>query len=139
MFPVSILALIATPMTMFNARALASLATAAGNALSKRLTVILNALVKVLEEEKDDEILAVDEVLACVIWINRGSRRVEQVNATTSWLVRAFGPDEVFFSDLRFAGRKSDAPRSIFHHLRGVRARFISVPRGLGATTDLLV
>ena len=64
MFPVSILTLIATPMTMFNARALASLVTVAGNALSKRLTVILNALVKVLEEENDDELLVVDEARA---------------------------------------------------------------------------
>jgi hypothetical protein len=33
-------------MSVFNARALATLVTVAGNALSKRLTVILNALVK---------------------------------------------------------------------------------------------
>ena len=64
MFPVSILTLIATPMTMFNTRALASLVTVAGNALSKRLTVILNALVKVLGEENDDELLVVDEARA---------------------------------------------------------------------------
>ena len=51
-------------MTMFNARALASLVTVAGNALSKRLTVILNALVKVLGEENDDELLVVDEARA---------------------------------------------------------------------------
>jgi hypothetical protein len=37
-------------MTVFNARALGSLVTVAGNALSKRLTVILGALVKVLED-----------------------------------------------------------------------------------------
>ena len=47
--------LIATPMTVFNARALASLVTVAGNAPSKRLTVILSALIKVLEEEKDED------------------------------------------------------------------------------------
>jgi hypothetical protein len=37
-------------MTVFNARALGSLVTVAGNALSKRLTVILTAIVKVLED-----------------------------------------------------------------------------------------
>ncbi|KAI5983714.1 armadillo-type protein [Pisolithus albus] len=63
-FPVLIPTLISTPMTTFNARALASLVTVAGNALSKRLTVILNALVKVFEEENDEELLgAIDETL----------------------------------------------------------------------------
>jgi hypothetical protein len=37
-------------MTVFNARALGSLVTVAGNALSKRVTVILTAMVKVLED-----------------------------------------------------------------------------------------
>jgi hypothetical protein len=51
-------------MTVFNARALASLVTVAGNALSKRLDVILGALVKVLEDEKDEELRsAIDEAL----------------------------------------------------------------------------
>ncbi|KAE9398973.1 ARM repeat-containing protein [Gymnopus androsaceus JB14] len=57
-FPVLIPTLTATPMTVFNARALASLVTVAGNALSKRLTVILNSIVKVLEgrPEPDEEL-----------------------------------------------------------------------------------
>lgn len=42
-------------MTVFNARALASLVTVAGTALSKRLTVILNALVKISENSETDE------------------------------------------------------------------------------------
>jgi hypothetical protein len=46
-------------MTVFNARALAFLVTVAGNALSKRLTVILNAIVKVLVKETVDEALEV--------------------------------------------------------------------------------
>lgn len=51
-------------MTVFNARALGSLVTVAGNALSKRLTIILTALVKVIEDEKDEELRsAVDEAL----------------------------------------------------------------------------
>lgn len=67
-FPVLIPTLIATPMTVFNARALASLVTVAGNALSKRLTVILNALIKVLEEEEDEELLvALDETLRALL------------------------------------------------------------------------
>jgi hypothetical protein len=55
-FPVLIPTLIATPMTVFNARALASLVTIAGHALSKCLIVILGALVKVLEEDQEDEL-----------------------------------------------------------------------------------
>ncbi|CAL1711997.1 unnamed protein product [Somion occarium] len=50
-FPVLIPTLTASPMTVFNARALASLVTVAGSALSRRLTVILNALVKELEAQ----------------------------------------------------------------------------------------
>ena len=51
-------------MTVFNARALASLVTVAGNALSRRLTVILNALVKVSEEDNEEELAkAVEEAI----------------------------------------------------------------------------
>ncbi|KAK0212097.1 armadillo-type protein [Desarmillaria ectypa] len=61
-FPVLIPTLTAAPMTVFNAHALASLVTVAGNALSKRLTVITSAFVKVIEDETDEELLsAVDE------------------------------------------------------------------------------
>lgn len=42
-------------MTVFNARALASLVTVAGSALSRRLNVILNALVKELEGQSKSE------------------------------------------------------------------------------------
>lgn len=55
-FPILIPTLIATPMTAFNARALASLVTVAGNALSKRLTVILTALIRAVENETDEEL-----------------------------------------------------------------------------------
>lgn len=56
--------LTAIPMTAFNARALASLVTVAGNALSRRLNVILTALVQVSEESNDEELSsAVDEAL----------------------------------------------------------------------------
>ena len=44
MFPVLIPTLTAIPMSVFNARALASLVTVARNALSRRSTVILNSL-----------------------------------------------------------------------------------------------
>lgn len=51
-------------MTLFNIRALASLVSVAGNALSRRITVILNSLVKAREVEKDEEIKsAVDEAI----------------------------------------------------------------------------
>ena len=71
MFPVLIPTLIATPMTVFNARALASLVTVAGNALSKRLSVVLTALVKIMESTDDtmDEELrnAVDEAVQALL------------------------------------------------------------------------
>ena len=70
-FPVLIPTLTATPMTVFNARALASLVTVAGNALSKRLSVILTSLVNVLEtpKTKEDEELqsAVNEALSALL------------------------------------------------------------------------
>lgn len=63
-FPVLIPTLTAIPMTLFNARALASLVTVAGGALSRRLPVIMSALVRVVEEEQDEELLdAVDEAI----------------------------------------------------------------------------
>jgi len=67
-FPVLIPTLISTPMTVFNARALASLVTVAGNALSKRLTIILGALGKVLEEDHHGELQsAVDDALRALL------------------------------------------------------------------------
>jgi hypothetical protein len=58
-------------MTVFNARALASLVTVAGSALSKRLTVVLTALVKITESTDDftdDELRsAVDEAVEALL------------------------------------------------------------------------
>jgi hypothetical protein len=59
-------------MTAFNARALASLVTVAGNALSKRLTVVLTALVKVTESSTIDSVdeelqIAVDEATVALL------------------------------------------------------------------------
>jgi len=48
--------LLAKPITAFNARALASLVTVAGEALNKRLTNILEALVSSVETESDEEL-----------------------------------------------------------------------------------
>jgi uncharacterized protein YqgV (UPF0045/DUF77 family) len=64
-FPILIPTLTAIPMTTFNARALGSLVTVAGNALSKRLTVILTAFATVIEGGglQDDLKEAVDEAL----------------------------------------------------------------------------
>lgn len=55
-FPILIPTLISTPITAFNARALASLVTVAGNALSRRLSVILGALVQAIETEQHREL-----------------------------------------------------------------------------------
>ena len=56
MFPTLIPTLIASPMTLFNAHALGSLVTVAGNALSRKLTVIVGALVQELETTTDEEL-----------------------------------------------------------------------------------
>ena len=70
-FPVLIPTLTAVPMTVFNAHALASLVTVAGNALSKRLTVILAALAKMsesLRKSAEDELQeAIDEALKALM------------------------------------------------------------------------
>ncbi|GLB43526.1 putative ARM repeat-containing protein [Lyophyllum shimeji] len=63
-FPVLIPTLTALPMSLFNVRALASLVTVAGNALSRRLTVILSSIVKTWEDDKDEELQsALDETI----------------------------------------------------------------------------
>ncbi|KAF7309756.1 TOG domain-containing protein [Mycena indigotica] len=67
-FPVLIPTLTATPMTAFNARALATLVTVAGTALSRRLTTIMTALVRVLEDTQDEELQgAVDEAVRALL------------------------------------------------------------------------
>ena len=67
-FPVLIPTLVASPMTLFNARALATLVTVAGSALRTRLTVILTALVKELESKPDDELEeAIKEALEALL------------------------------------------------------------------------
>lgn len=55
-------------MSVFNARALASLVTVAGNALSKRLTQVLGALVNFTEAKNDEELEeALDEAIRALL------------------------------------------------------------------------
>lgn len=55
-------------MTLFNARALESLVSVAGNALSRRLNIIVGALVQELETTKDEELGgAVNETLETLL------------------------------------------------------------------------
>lgn len=55
-------------MSLFNAHALGSLVTMAGNALSRRLTVIVGALVQELETTTDEELReAVKETLETLL------------------------------------------------------------------------
>jgi HEAT repeat protein len=54
-FPVVLPALIGGKLSAFNARALGSLVSVAGSALSKRLTSILQALIKSIESGEDDD------------------------------------------------------------------------------------
>lgn len=55
-FPILIPTLIAQPISAFNAQALASLVTVAGDALNRRLSQILDALQKSAETEKDESV-----------------------------------------------------------------------------------
>lgn len=63
-FPAVLTTLIAIPMSVFNARALASLITVADEALSRRVSLIITALVKVREGDPEEDLkIAVDEAL----------------------------------------------------------------------------
>jgi len=55
-------------MTLFNAHALGSLVTMAGNALSRKLTVVVGALVHELETTTDEELRdAINETLETLL------------------------------------------------------------------------
>lgn len=55
-------------MTIFNAHAIASLVTVAGNALSRRLSQVLGSLVVFMEQDNDDELSeALDEALRALL------------------------------------------------------------------------
>ena len=98
-------------MSAFNARALASLVTVAGNALSKRLTVILSALVKVLEEEKDEELVAaLDEALRALLASIEDPEGLNTLMLLLlGWCARIrFFP--CVFSDLKMHRTKNDSP-----------------------------
>jgi len=67
-FPILVPTLITSPMTLFNAHALGSLVTMAGNALSRKLTVVVGALVQELETTTDEELGdAVNETLETLL------------------------------------------------------------------------
>lgn len=67
-FPILIPTLIARPMTLFNAHALGFLVTVAGNALSRRLNVIVEALVQEMETTTDEELgSAIKEALEALL------------------------------------------------------------------------
>ncbi|KAK4705757.1 hypothetical protein P7C70_g456, partial [Phenoliferia sp. Uapishka_3] len=67
-FPILIPRLIASPITAFNARALASLVRVAGAALGRRLTHIVDALQTAVETEEDEETSQeIDSALTAVL------------------------------------------------------------------------
>lgn len=60
--------LIASPMTVFNAHALASLVTVAGPALSRRLNQVLGALVGFMEQDNNEGLSqALDEAIRALL------------------------------------------------------------------------
>ena len=133
-------------MSVFNARALASLVTVAGNALSKRLTVMLGALIKVVEEEKDEELLAaLDEALRALL------ASIEDPEGLNTLMLLLLGwyaysvliARSFLIYDAQDKRRRADASgerlRSVFRLLRGIGARCVFVPRGLGETVDLTI
>jgi hypothetical protein len=93
-FPVLIPTLTAIPMTAFNARALAALVAVAGNALSRRLNVIMNAIVRVLEEDKDEELQAAldDAITALFASINDAEGLNTLMMMLIGWYVSSFIP-----------------------------------------------
>ncbi|EPX70624.1 translation elongation regulator Gcn1 [Schizosaccharomyces octosporus yFS286] len=66
-FPVLIPTLIKQPITAFNARALASLAQAAGSTLNRRLPSILNALMESILVAKDDVLQSLEESVDTIV------------------------------------------------------------------------
>jgi len=80
---------LATPITAFNLRALGSLVSVAGSALNKRISVILSALVKVIEEEEDEEIT--QECNECLNTVFSSLDEIEGPNTlmmdVASWMV----------------------------------------------------
>lgn len=68
MFPVLIPTLTASPMTIFNAHALASLVTVAGSALSRRLSQVLGSLVNFMEQDNEEELAqAIEEAVRALL------------------------------------------------------------------------
>lgn len=136
--------LIATPRKVFNARVVASLVTVTGNALSKRPTVILNVLIKVLGDEKDEEsVAALDGALHALF---ASIEDPEMLNTSMprllGWYAHSVLVARSFLScDAQDKKQCTDTPserlRSIFRLLRGIRPRFVFVPRGLGEKTDV--
>lgn len=70
--------LLSTPITAFNLRALGSLVSVAGSALNKRISVIVSALIKLKEEEKDEELL--DECNGCLNMVFASLDEMEGLN-----------------------------------------------------------
>ncbi|EPY51785.1 translation elongation regulator Gcn1 [Schizosaccharomyces cryophilus OY26] len=66
-FPVLIPTLIKQPISAFNARALASLAQAAGPTLNRRLPSILNALMESILVAKDDNLQSLEEAVDTIV------------------------------------------------------------------------
>lgn len=67
-FPELVPTLIKKPITAFNARALASLASVAGTALNKRLNVVLEAISSTLESGTSEDVAeSIDEATHAIM------------------------------------------------------------------------
>ena len=136
-----------TRFGVFNARALAAPVTAAGNALRKRLTVIPNALIKIVEEEKDEQLFyPLDEALLALL---ASIEDPEGLNTLMllfhGWYTHSVLSAFFSFSDLRCTGRKAmhrRVGRALAIYFPSSARNRISIRLGTtwtGATADLTV
>lgn len=138
-FPVLIPTLIATPVTAFNARALASLVTVAGNALSKRLTTILTALIRAIENERDEELkYEINEAVRALLGSISDAEGLQTLMLLLAgWY--AFDWRDISFRLTTFQGEErivdtaSQRARLFWHILRGHDTRLLDLPPRLGS------
>jgi hypothetical protein len=83
-FPVLVPTLVQVPISKFNADALSALISVAGSALSRRLNVVLNALMSSLQQEDQEAVSAVQHTIEVLV------TNIEDEDAAHSLMMRLF-------------------------------------------------